>query len=118
MINILLICLFVIVPIILIFCNLYLVVFFQNPEEKHMNWPCRILVMIALELLECSILLLPADVINKGPPYGEFPMDIIWIVVYYVAGDQIPFMVSLGAWNFAIGFGAMVAGLVMSMRWR
>jgi hypothetical protein len=45
-------------------------------------------------------------------------VGLIWIVVYYVAGDQIPFMVSLSAWNFAIGFGAMVAGLVMSMRWR
>jgi hypothetical protein len=45
-------------------------------------------------------------------------IGLLWIVVYYVAGDQIPFMVSLGAWNFAIGFGAMVAGLVMSMRWR
>ncbi len=45
-------------------------------------------------------------------------LGLIWIVVYYVAGDQIPFMVSLSAWNFAIGFGAMVAGLVMSMRWR
>ncbi|RBY88670.1 cell division protein CrgA [Blastococcus sp. TF02A-26] len=45
-------------------------------------------------------------------------VGLLWIVVYYVAGDQIPFMVDLGAWNFAIGFGAMVAGLVMSMRWR
>jgi hypothetical protein len=45
-------------------------------------------------------------------------LGLLWIVVYYVAGDQIPFMVSLGAWNFAIGFGAMVLGLVMSMRWR
>lgn len=45
-------------------------------------------------------------------------LGLLWIVVYYVAGDRIPFMVSLGAWNFAIGFGAMVAGLVMSMRWR
>lgn len=43
---------------------------------------------------------------------------LLWIVVYYVAGDRIPFMVSLNAWNFAIGFGAMVLGLVMSMRWR
>ena len=43
-------------------------------------------------------------------------IGLLWIVVYYVAGDQIGFMVSLGAWNFAIGFGAMVAGLVMSMR--
>ncbi|MGY1640333.1 cell division protein CrgA [Geodermatophilus sp. SYSU D00703] len=45
-------------------------------------------------------------------------IGLLWIVVYYVAGDQIPFMVSLAAWNFAIGFGLMVAGLVMSMRWR
>jgi hypothetical protein len=45
-------------------------------------------------------------------------VGLVWIVVYYVAGDKIGFMVSLGPWNFAIGFGAMVIGLVMSMRWR
>ena len=45
-------------------------------------------------------------------------LGLLWIVVYYVAGDRVPFMVSLSAWNFAIGFGAMVLGLVMSMRWR
>jgi predicted anti-sigma-YlaC factor YlaD len=45
-------------------------------------------------------------------------IGLLWIVVYYVAGDRIPFLTSLGAWNFAIGFGAMVAGLIMSMRWR
>ncbi|MCU1613552.1 MAG: uncharacterized protein JWO98_1092 [Frankiales bacterium] len=45
-------------------------------------------------------------------------LGLVWIVVYYVAGDKIPFMVTLSAWNFAIGFGAMVVGLVMSMRWR
>jgi hypothetical protein len=49
---------------------------------------------------------------------GLMLVGLLWIVVYYVAGDRIPVMVSLGAWNFAIGFGAMVAGLIMSMRWR
>jgi len=49
---------------------------------------------------------------------GLMLIGLLWIVVYYVAGDRIGFMVSLGAWNFAIGFGAMVAGLIMSMRWR
>ena len=49
---------------------------------------------------------------------GLMVLGLLWIVVYYVAGERIPFMVSLSAWNFAIGFGAMVAGLVMSMRWR
>jgi len=45
-------------------------------------------------------------------------LGLLWIVVYYVAGDRIPFMTSLGPWNFGIGFGAMVIGLIMSMRWR
>ncbi len=45
-------------------------------------------------------------------------IGLLWIVVYYVAGDKIPLMVTLGPWNFAIGFGAMIVGLVMSMRWR
>jgi hypothetical protein len=49
---------------------------------------------------------------------GLMLIGLVWIVVFYVAGDEIPFMVDLGSWNFAIGFGAMVAGLVMSMRWR
>jgi hypothetical protein len=49
---------------------------------------------------------------------GLMLIGLLWIVVFYVAGDRIPFMLSLNAWNFAIGFGAMVAGLIMSMRWR
>ncbi|MGY2001540.1 cell division protein CrgA [Blastococcus sp. SYSU DS1024] len=45
-------------------------------------------------------------------------IGLLWIVVFYIANDRIPLMASLGPWNFAIGFGAMVAGLIMSMRWR
>jgi hypothetical protein len=61
---------------------------------------------------------------EPSPPWfaglmvGLLVLGLVWIVVYYVAGDKIGFMVDIGAWNFAIGFGAMVAGLVMSMRWR
>ena len=53
-----------------------------------------------------------------GLMFGLLVVGLVWIVVYYVAGDKIGFMVDIGPWNFAIGFGAMVAGLVMSMRWR
>jgi hypothetical protein len=53
-----------------------------------------------------------------GLMVGLLVFGLVWIVVYYVAGDKIGFMVDIGPWNFAIGFGAMVAGLVMSMRWR
>lgn len=53
-----------------------------------------------------------------GLMIGLMLAGLLWIVVYYVAGDEIGFMDSLGAWNFAIGFGGMVGGLIMSMNWR
>jgi hypothetical protein len=30
----------------------------------------------------------------------------------------VPVMATIGAWNFAIGFGVMLLGLVMAVRWR
>lgn len=49
---------------------------------------------------------------------GVMLVGLVWIVVYYVAGERIGFMNNLSSWNFAVGFGAMVTGLIMSMRWR
>jgi len=43
---------------------------------------------------------------------------LIYIVVFYVRGDKIPFMVSLGAWNYIVGFAPIIIGLIMSMKWR
>jgi Cell division protein CrgA len=42
---------------------------------------------------------------------------LAWIVVYYLAGSSVPLMKDLGAWNFAVGFGLMVIGLGMAVRW-
>lgn len=42
---------------------------------------------------------------------------LVYIIVFYVRGDVIPFMVSLGAWNYAVGFAAIIVGLLMAMRW-
>ena len=44
-------------------------------------------------------------------------LGLAWIVVYYLAGDSVPLMQDLGAWNFAVGFGFMVIGLGMAVRW-
>ncbi|HZK31375.1 MAG TPA: cell division protein CrgA [Corynebacterium sp.] len=43
---------------------------------------------------------------------------LAWLVVNYLAGAQIPFMVELGVWNYAIGFGLFIIGLLMTMGWR
>jgi hypothetical protein len=45
-------------------------------------------------------------------------IGLAYIVVYYMAAESIPFMNSLGSWNFAVGFGFLVVGLGMAVRWR
>jgi hypothetical protein len=46
-------------------------------------------------------------------------VGLAWISVYYIAGERIPVMQNIPALgNFGIGFGFMVVGLVMAVRWR
>ncbi len=65
-----------------------------------------------------------ARAMTPSPTWYPVAMGVIlviglaYLVVYYLAGDKIPFMTSLGAWNFAVGFGIMVFGLIMAVRWR
>ncbi|MCZ3386405.1 MAG: cell division protein CrgA [Actinomycetia bacterium] len=45
-------------------------------------------------------------------------IGLAWVVLYYVASDSIGFVSDLGAWNIAIGFGFMFAGLMVATRWK
>jgi len=45
-------------------------------------------------------------------------IGLAWVVIYYVAAGWLPFIDSLGAWNIAIGFGFMFAGLMVATRWK
>jgi Cell division protein CrgA len=49
-------------------------------------------------------------------------LGLAYLVVYYLTNSgtdpRIPGMAELGAWNFAVGFGVMLIGLVMAVRWR
>lgn len=49
---------------------------------------------------------------------GLMLIGLLWLVVNYLAGDKIAFMMDLGSWNFAVGFAFMITGLLMTMRWR
>jgi hypothetical protein len=60
----------------------------------------------------------PSPMIYKIVMFGLMLVGLTWLVVNYIAGDKIPFLISLGNWNFAIGFGMMIAGLLMTMKWR
>lgn len=50
--------------------------------------------------------------------FGLMAFGLLWLVVNYLAGPSIPFMAQLNAWNYLIGFGAFVVGLLMTMGWR
>ena len=47
-----------------------------------------------------------------------FVIGLLWIVVYYIAGNDLPLMKSLGWVNILVGFGLIGVGFGMSMRWR
>lgn len=49
---------------------------------------------------------------------------IAWLVVYYLTQqfydlpDSFAFLAALNYWNLAIGFGAMIAALILLSKWR
>jgi hypothetical protein len=47
-----------------------------------------------------------------------FIVGLIWIVVYYIAGAELPLMKDLGWVNVLVGFGFIFAGFGMATRWR
>ena len=49
---------------------------------------------------------------------GLMVLGLLWLIVFYLWGPSIPFMSGLGNWNFGVGFLLMIAGLLMTMRWR
>lgn len=49
-------------------------------------------------------------------------LGLAYLVVFYLTSQgtqpHIPLMGDIGGWNFAVGFGIMLVGLVMAVRWR
>ena len=70
----------------------------------------------------------PPRALAPSPPWYPIVMAAVlllglaYMVVYYLTSSgtdpHIPVMADLHAWNFAVGFGVMVLGLVMAVRWR
>ncbi|MDO5032153.1 cell division protein CrgA [Corynebacterium sp.] len=67
----------------------------------------------------------PVKINSEGTPkwyvaimLGLMVIGLLWLVVNYLAGDSIGFMRELGPWNYGIGFGLAIIGLLMTMGWR
>ena len=44
-------------------------------------------------------------------------LGVAWLITYYVAGQDIPFMAALGNWNILIGMGGMAAAFGIATLW-
>lgn len=49
--------------------------------------------------------------------FGLMIIGLLWIIVYYIAQGQAP-VSAAGGWNIVIGFGFVLVGFLMTMRWR
>ncbi|GAB3405297.1 cell division protein CrgA [Flindersiella endophytica] len=46
-----------------------------------------------------------------------FVLGLAWIVVFYLAGQSVPGMSTLGNWNIVVGMGLMIAGFIVATQW-
>ncbi len=44
-------------------------------------------------------------------------LGLVWLVVYYFSGAQFP-IPGISHWNLVIGIALMMAGFIMTLRWR
>lgn len=45
-------------------------------------------------------------------------LGVLWLMVYYIAGYQIPQMAKLGNWNVLIGMGLMASSFIIATLWK
>ncbi len=62
----------------------------------------------------------PSSTLYVSVMLGLMIIGLLWLVFMYLSGSAswLQWMADLGAWNYLIGFGFMVVGLVMTMGWR
>ena len=44
-------------------------------------------------------------------------IGLVWIVVFYVSQQKYP-IPAIGSWNLVAGFGVILAGFMMTTKWR
>jgi hypothetical protein len=44
-------------------------------------------------------------------------VGLLWVVVFYIAGAEIPGMRELGNWNLLAGMGLIAVGFIFATQW-
>ena len=49
---------------------------------------------------------------------GLMVVGLVWVVTYYISGQNQYPVPALERWNLAVGFALMLSGFLMTTRWR
>jgi hypothetical protein len=44
-------------------------------------------------------------------------VGLLWIVLFYLAGDSLTYFRDIGNWNLVVGMSLIAVGFVLSTRW-
>jgi hypothetical protein len=44
-------------------------------------------------------------------------VGLAWIVLFYLAGDNLKYFRDIGNWNLVVGMGLIAVGFVLSTKW-
>mmetsp|Transcript_22862 Transcript_22862/g.37625 ORF Transcript_22862/g.37625 Transcript_22862/m.37625 type:complete len:485 (-) Transcript_22862:194-1648(-) len=73
--------------LIILAVNIYMIVYFQHPEDKNVAWFPKIVVLLGFVLAEISVLMLPLDVANRND--GLLPMGLLWQIVQIILAVMV-----------------------------
>ncbi|OQR83860.1 hypothetical protein ACHHYP_14190 [Achlya hypogyna] len=82
----------VLMTFVFLACNVYILVYFQHPDDKNTAYFPKLLVVLGLLLAEACVLLLPLDVANNSTAIGcdagwnvacgNLDMEALWLIVF------------------------------------
>lgn len=75
MVNVLLIIVTVVIAVAAVLVALYLLVYYQHPEDRTQAWIPKIVVIFGISLAIWTVLLFPLDVANRKTCSSAFPQS-------------------------------------------
>eukprot|EP00026_Physarum_polycephalum_P004163 Phypoly_transcript_04180.p1 GENE.Phypoly_transcript_04180~~Phypoly_transcript_04180.p1 ORF type:complete len:532 (+),score=77.32 Phypoly_transcript_04180:116-1711(+) len=88
----------VILALAIIAGSIYVLIYFQHPEDKLVAWGPKVVVVLSLSLCCFSVLMLPLDVANQR--VGGFPMTVLWLVVYITMAALVVVVIPFAAFYY------------------
>lgn len=53
----------------------------------------------------------------KSTMFGLMIVGLLWLITWYVTSGQLP-IGAIGGWNIFVGFGVIMIGFFMTMKWK